>query len=853
MGLKDFDGSKIESWRYDSVGTKQKPQEFMDGHSGTRVDGTRDLILEKFLDNPQNSKLGASDYDLDSNTYPFTPPQSFVDGHFGTTVTGIRDIISSKFVNDTKTLLIGDDTIFEPNVTDTPLNPLTQQQNYTVTNPAGEHTITGLKGSKISDWDLQKGLSLILTNWSDMVDAKTLTSYKIARVGKNATHGHLEIPYSYHNFGSTAVDAEPFSYGSLSPNIGWTVELERGGNAVDGIVKDYKKILESGDMWERFVEKQSDKQVMGTITVGSSGFFEAPFDTFNSLDYLVAFGSTAQPYRLGSIMGGVPRYSEHTPVINDANYSDISQWHPTGDSIGADDNFAKESKMLYLYENFILNDPPDPPSGWADIGVAFATSYWASITNPYPIVPSINIVKAPGYGTTQGQTLAWTDKNLLYGGTTSEGNQRKYSTKDEKGSTVMTPGWDKYDFFSKKGLPHKPTEERMEESKLEIIDNDDWFAPEGFPSLRQKMLGNTDATQQTPLIPKSARHDLDGENTLEKFSKDTAGLVNKYSTLGYSQLVKDEKYEVNLLSPSERNAEELSSLAGLNVPGAAFQDADQAYHLPVPKSGLRKEMQKKVYAIGKQGMLVTNEGEIQALTNTNFSSGSGSPQIHMKGQKYFHEMTDDVNALPYGEADPDLDFVPLIFHDVYNKKNIQFRALFTEDITDTISPSWNPINYIGRTTAVYTYQNTARSLSFGFTIMPKTKQEFPILLEKVNYLVGMCYPNLDDYFRASGPLIKLTAGDIVKEQLGFLSECSVTFPSSESPWETDKGLQFTKKIDVSIGFTYIGNNIPVAKGVHYNLEWLDGEHYTEAGVAWEKYPKRTKYNDMFAELKQPVV
>jgi len=892
MGLKDFDNSKIKSWRYDDIGTKQKSQEFMDGHSGTRVDGTRDLILEKFLDSPKESKPDASSYDLESNPpspqsfeangYTVTGkrdkinemfldsklesnayasdydpiynniPQSF-DAN-GYTVTGIRDIISGKFVNDSKTLLIGDNTIFEPNVTDTPLNPLTQQQNYTVTNPAGEHTITGLKGSKISDWDLQKGLSLILTNWSDMVDAKTLTSYKIARVGKNATHGHLEIPYSYHNFGSTAVDTEPFSYGSLSPNIGWTVELERGGNAVDGIVKDYKKILESGGMWKRFVQKQSDMQVMGTITVGSvmGGLFEAPFDTFNSLDYVVALGSTAQPYRLGSIMAGVPRYGEHTPVISDQWYDDISAWHPDGDSIGADDNFAKESKMLYLYENFILNDPPDPPSGWADIGVAFATSYWASITNPYPIVPSINIVKAPGYGTTQGQTLAWTDKNLLYGGTTSEGNQRKYSTKDEKGSTVMTPGWDKYDFFSKKGLPHKPTEERMEESKLEIIDNDDWFAPEGFPSLRQKMLGNTDATQQTPLIPKSVQHSLDGENTLEKFSKDTRGLVNKYSTLGYRHLgleadvgkpnadgtttpdYQDITYENTLHSPSEIIAELI------DTPFPEFSDTVKRKNGSFEaESGIRKEGQNKVYAIGKQGMNVTtNENQVAPLKPVHKYGFRGRINED-SNDSLFGDHVDQVNALPYGESDPNLDFVPLIFHDVYNKKNIQFRALFTEDIADTISPSWNPINYIGRTTAVYTYQNTARSLSFGFTIFPKTKQEFPILLEKVNYLVGMCYPNLDDYFRASGPLIKLTAGDIVKEQLGFLSECSVTFPSSESPWETDKGLQFTKKIDISIGFTYIGNNIPVAKGVHYNLDWLDGEHYTGAGVAWKDGPART--------------
>jgi hypothetical protein len=764
MGLKDFDNSKIKSWRYSQVGTKQKSQTFVDGHSGTNVDGT-------------------------------------------------RDVISGKFVNDTKTFLIGNDTLLEPNVDDTPLNPLTQQQNYTITNTAGEYTITGLKGAKIPGWELQKGLSLILTNWSDMVDAKTLTSYKVARVGRNATHGHLEIPYSYKNFGSTSVDAEAFSYGSLSPNIGWTVELERGGNAVDGITKDYKKILESGGMWDRFVEKQSDKQVMGTITVGSRGFFEAPFDTFNSLDYLMALGGTAQPYRLGSIMFGVPRYSKHTPVINDANYSDISQWHPTGDSIGADDNFAKESKMLYLYENFILNDPPDPPSGWANIGVAFATSYWASITNPYPIVPSINIVKAPGYGTTHGQTLAWTDKNLMYGGPDGDGHfQRKYATDTEAGSTISEDNG-KWDFFSKSGpsaaylQDSYMNELNMEAGKEEISDNADFFPPNHIFGLRQQMTDNDFADK---IIPISVQQSLGGENTLEKFSKDTRGLVNKYSTLGYNRLglegnlgssevpdYQDITYETTLHSPSEWNAAHDKVGGYASLPGFADVVKKGSGEWKA-ESGIRKEGQDKVYKIGKQGMSVTtNENQLAPLQPTRVHGFRGQVNKDSHG-KLFGDHVDQVNAMPYGDSDPDLDFVPLIFHDVYNKMDIQFRAIFTEDITDTISPSWNPINYIGRTTAVYTYQNTARSIGFGFTIFPKTKQEFPILLEKVNYLVGMCYPNLDDYFRASGPLIKLTAGDIVKQQLGFLSECSVTFPSSESPWETDKGLQFTKKIDLLI-------------------------------------------------------
>ncbi len=882
MGLKDFDVSKIVSWRYNDIGTKQKSQEFMDEHSGTKVDGTRDLILEKFLDSQKESKPDASNYDLESNppspqTFeangytvtgkrdkinemfldsklksnayasdldPLNMPQSFEAN--GYTITGIRDIISKKFVNDPKTLLIGDDTIFEPNVDDTPLNSLTQQQNYTVDNFQGSYKITGKGAFSTGDeLDTMKGLSLIISNWAEMVDAKTLISYKVARVGKNATHGHLEIPYSYHNFGSTSVDAEPFSYGKLSPNIGWTVEIERGGDAVDGIVKDYEKILESGDMWERFVRKQSDAQTVNEITRGYDFIGDSAFNSFNSLDYLVAFGSTAQPYRLGNIIQGVPRYAENTPVI-DAENTNVGVWRTDNTAVSVGDDFHDNSKMLYLYKNFILTDPPEPPTGWAAIGAAFATNYWNSIHEPFPIAPTMNIVKKPGYGTVPGSLLAWTDKNLAYGGQNAEGNQKKYSTLGQAGNEISEDLFGdegKFNFFSKSGPGHL-IETYDNENKLEAASQSDINAEinkqRKTSTLKQKMIKDPappPAPSPTDLhIPLSVKHSLGGENTLEKFLKDTRALVNKYSTLGYSHLdneivlkdgesAKKINYEKSLHSPSEINA---GIIGDKKLDETLIKlDASKA-----AEAGVRFDGRKKVYGIGKQGLMLSTQadptGPLKSVNKYGFKG-----QVNTQDGALFGDHVDKVNALPYGEANPDLDFVPLIFHDVYNKKDIQFRALFSEDITDTISPSWNPINYIGRTTAVYTYQNTARSISFGFTIFPKTKQEFPILLEKVNYLVGMCYPNLDDYFRASGPLIKLTAGDIVKSQLGFLSECSVTFPSSESPWETDAGLQFTKKIDVSIGFTYIGNNIPVAKGVHYNLDWLDGEHYTEEGVNWK--------------------
>jgi hypothetical protein len=200
--------------------------------------------------------------------------------------------------------------------------------------------------------------------------------------------------------------------------------------------------------------------------------------------------------------------------------------------------------------------------------------------------------------------------------------------------------------------------------------------------------------------------------------------------------------------------------------------------------------------------------------------------------------------IPYGAFDnasndtpaEDLDFVPLNFHDVYNSKNITFRSILG-DITDTITPEWVEQGFIGRPNKSAAYVGVDRKISFGFQIFPKTKQEFPILLEKVNYLVGLCYPNLDMNYRQSGPLCRLTIGDILRKQLGYITSCTITFPE-DSPWEIQPGLRFTKRIAVELEFQYIGNNIPVAQGKHYGLSWLKGKDYSGKGVKFQTFPGR---------------
>ena len=212
------------------------------------------------------------------------------------------------------------------------------------------------------------------------------------------------------------------------------------------------------------------------------------------------------------------------------------------------------------------------------------------------------------------------------------------------------------------------------------------------------------------------------------------------------------------------------------------------------------------------------------------------------------------------QAAEDLDFIPLVFNDVYNKKAIAFRAI-VGDITDTITPEWSENTYVGRPVGTANYKGVGRTIGFDFQVYPKTKQEFPVLLEKVNYLVGQCYPNLDSHLRQTGPIIQLTLGDILNRQLGYLTGVTVTFPS-DSTWETDPGLRFTKLINVGVEFSHIGGYVPVATGKHYGLPWLRGSSYDKNGPKFTNYPNRVgteeentsgainNYTELFKDLGQ---
>jgi hypothetical protein len=228
---------------------------------------------------------------------------------------------------------------------------------------------------------------------------------------------------------------------------------------------------------------------------------------------------------------------------------------------------------------------------------------------------------------------------------------------------------------------------------------------------------------------------------------------------------------------------------------------------------------------------------------------------------YLTTATDKINMVPYGLDNQDVpmpvdDFIKFKFKDLINDKFIVFRAILS-GISDSVTPEWTGTRYIGRPDQVYVYTGTERKISFSFEIYPKTKQEFPVLLEKLNYLIGLCYPSYGENNRMVAPFINLTLGDMY-DSPGFLDSLSMEV-NDTSTWELDDGLQFPKHITCQCSFTYVGKYLPSMLGKHYELGWLTDNGYNEADGETPStkgtfegdnhHPTRTeKFNKIFSTL-----
>jgi hypothetical protein len=168
-----------------------------------------------------------------------------------------------------------------------------------------------------------------------------------------------------------------------------------------------------------------------------------------------------------------------------------------------------------------------------------------------------------------------------------------------------------------------------------------------------------------------------------------------------------------------------------------------------------------------------------------------------------------------------------------NKTFMHFRA-FLNSITDNYSADWNSYNYVGRGEKFYSYGGFNRTLSLSWTVAAQSREELSPMYKKLNYLASTLAPSYSPSGYMRGPLVQLTIGGYVYEQVGFIT--GLTFEIGEdSPWEIglpDGGIntatnEYDSKVKElphyirvsSFNFTPIHNFVPKTQ----NIKDWDGE------------------------------
>ena len=168
------------------------------------------------------------------------------------------------------------------------------------------------------------------------------------------------------------------------------------------------------------------------------------------------------------------------------------------------------------------------------------------------------------------------------------------------------------------------------------------------------------------------------------------------------------------------------------------------------------------------------------------------------------------------------DGMPFYFKDLRDNSYIVFRA-YIEALTENISPTWTPENYIGRSEPVYVYERAEREISFTLKIFAQSETELDMIYKKLNRLTSLCYPQYKEDTQFGGktrmkpPLSRLRIGELFgntdiasesnRQMLGFIKSVSYSYPDT-SPWETIRGKRVPKHITAAINYQVIHEDVP---------------------------------------------
>ena len=248
----------------------------------------------------------------------------------------------------------------------------------------------------------------------------------------------------------------------------------------------------------------------------------------------------------------------------------------------------------------------------------------------------------------------------------------------------------------------------------------------------------------------------------------------------------------------------------------------------------------------------SNTGNIETRIHLGNPSQRGDRSNPLIGKKYSNTNTligpqDLINASPIislGKASnnksPLKDLVDFNIGVVDNsgfkgssptiKANYMYFRVFLKDFSDSYNGTWKDIEYMGRGEKFYRYTGFKRDISISFIVATFTKEELLLIYKKLNYLASSIAPYYSDEGYMSGNLHRMTLGNWLNDQPGFISSVDLTIPE-ESPWEVNLSgstdvQQLPHMVEVKLKFTPIHKFRPgILKNPTADDETLGNQYY----------------------------
>jgi len=211
----------------------------------------------------------------------------------------------------------------------------------------------------------------------------------------------------------------------------------------------------------------------------------------------------------------------------------------------------------------------------------------------------------------------------------------------------------------------------------------------------------------------------------------------------------------------------------------------------------------------------TVNGDKIGTTKVRTSNGIYSVGVSNQLQVPYHGQFNKLNS---SLADLPKDFIKFRIREAVNGKWLIFPA-HLGTITDTATPEWTKERYIGRPDQTHIYSGASRNVSFDFKVAAFTKQEIPIIQEKMNYLMGLAWPTYKTDETPVSPYVYLTIGDLFNNTPGYFESIAITIEENAT-WEIDDEHQIPTFFNVSLTFVHVGKYLPTTTGKHYEVPWL---------------------------------